>query len=206
MATKKAKAKTKPAAKSARTAAKKTATKAAPKAAKKAVKKAAPKRTTKAKVPPIPKGYHSLTPYLIVRNAGAAMAFYAKAFGAKETLRMAMPDGTVMHGEIKIGDSHLMLSEENPQWGSKSPLMLGGNGTHVMIYTKDVDAAFARAVAAGCTAEMPVTTMFWGDRYGKVSDPYGHQWSIGTNVEIVSPKELQRRADAWMKQMAQDCA
>lgn len=198
MATKKAKTKAKPAVKSARA----TPAKAAKKTAPKAAKKAAPKRAAKAKVPPIPKGYHSLTPYLIVRDTAAAMDFYAKAFGAKETLRMSMPDGTVMHAEIKIGDSPLMLSEENPQWGTKSPLTLGGNATHVMIYTKDADAAFARAVAAGCTAEMPVTTMFWGDRYGKVRDPYGHQWSIGTNIEIVRPKELQRRADAWMKQMA----
>lgn len=199
MATKKAKATSKPAAKSARADPAKAAKKTAPKAA----KKAEPKRTANTKVPPIPKGYHSLTPYLIVRDTAAAMDFYAKAFGAKEMLRMSMPDGTVMHGEIKIGDSPLMLSEENPQWGTKSPLALGGNATHVMIYTKDADAAFARAVAAGCTAEMPVTTMFWGDRYGKVRDPYGHQWSIGSNVEIVRPKELQRRADAWMKQMAQ---
>lgn len=144
MATKKAKTKAKPAAKSARAVPAKAGKKTAPKAA----KKAAPKRATKAKVPPIPKGYHSLTPYLIVRDTAAAMDFYAKAFGAKETLRMSMPDGTVMHAEIKIGDSPLMLSEENPQWGTKSPLTLGGNATHVMIYTKDADAAFARALLA----------------------------------------------------------
>lgn len=201
MATKNATAKAKPASRAARAAPAKAAKKAAPKVA----KKATPRPAAKAKTPPIPKGYHSLTPYLVVRNAGAAMDFYAKAFGAKEILRMAMPDGSVMHGEIKIGDSHLMLSEENPQWGTKPPLTLGGNGTHVMIYTKDVDAAVARAVAAGCTADMPVTTMFWGDRYGKVTDPYGHQWSIATNVEVVRPKELQRRADAWMKEMAEQC-
>ena len=198
MATKKAKGK---AVKTARTAAKreaKSALKAKPKAA--ATSKAKPK--AKRKVSAIPKGFRSLTPYLIVRGAADALAFYAKAFGAKTTLNMTMPDGSVMHAEIKIGDSMLMLSEENPSWGSKSPLLLGGSAAHVMIYTKDVDALVARAIAAGCTAEMPVMTMFWGDRYGKVKDPFGHQWSIGTHVEDVSPKECQRRAIAFMQQPA----
>lgn len=173
--------------------AKKTAT------AKPAAKKAKAKR----KVSAIPKGFHSATPYLIVRDAAAALAFYAKALGAKETLRMTGMGGAIMHAEMKIGDSMLMISEENPDWGSKSPLLLGGSATHVMLYTKDADAFVAKAAAAGCTVEMPVTTMFWGDRYGKISDPFGHQWSIGTHVEDVSPKECQRRADAWQKQMAQ---
>jgi PhnB protein len=164
--------------------------------------KAKAKKPAKRKVSAIPPGYHALTPYLIVKNAADAIAFYAKAFGAKEKVRIAMPDGSVMHAEIKIGDSMLMLSEENPGWGAKSPLTLGGNATHLMIYGKDVDAAFARAVAAGCTVTMPVTAMFWGDRYCKVTDPFGHQWSLGTHVEDVGPRELQRRADAEMAKAA----
>jgi PhnB protein len=180
--------------------AKKPAAAPAKKAAAKA-KPAAKKAKSKRKVAAIPKGFRSLTPYLIVRNAAAALGFYAKAFGAKETLRMHGPGDSIMHAEIRIGDSMLMISEENPDWGSKSPLTLGGNATHVMIYSKDADAFVAKAVAAGCTVEMPVTPMFWGDRYGKISDPYGHQWSIATHVEDVGPKEMKRRAEAWQKQM-----
>ena len=164
-----------------------------------ATKKAKPSR----KVAAIPKGYRSLTPYLIVRDAASALGFYARAFGAKEVLRLTGAGNSIMHAEIRIGDSMLMISEENPDWGSKSPLMLGGSATHVMIYTRDVDAFVAKAVAAGCKVEMPVTPMFWGDRYGKISDPYGHQWSVGTHVEDVGPKECQRRADAWTKEMVQ---
>ena len=164
-----------------------------------ATKKAKPSR----KVAAIPKGYRSLTPYLIVRDAASALGFYARAFGAKEVLRLTGAGYSIMHAEIRIGDSMLMISEENPDWGSKSPLTLGGSATHVMIYTRDADAFVARAVAAGCKIEMPVTPMFWGDRYGKISDPYGHQWSVGTHVEDVGPKECQRRADAWAKEMVQ---
>jgi PhnB protein len=178
-----------------KSAAKKTAKKTAP------VKKAAPAK--KNKVSPIPKGYHSLTPYLIVRNAAEALGFYVKAFGAKEKVRMAMPDGSVMHAEIQIGDSMLMLTEENPSCAAQSPLSLGGNATHVLIYTKDAEGLVARAEAAGCTVEMPVTPMFWGDRYGKVRDPYGHSWSIATHFEEVTPKQMQKRADAFMAEMAQ---
>lgn len=192
-----AKAKSK-AAKSTKKVAKKAAKptkKVASKAAKKPAKKAAARKVTA-----IPGGFHSLTPFLIVRGAAAALAFYAKALGAKEKSRMTAPDGSVVHAELRIGDSMLMLSEESPQWGTKSPLTLGGNATHVMIYTKDAEAFVARAVAAGCELVMPVTPMFWGDRYGKIKDPYGHQWSVGTHFENVSPKEMQRRAEAWMKQ------
>jgi uncharacterized glyoxalase superfamily protein PhnB len=160
------------------------------------------KAKAKRKVAPIPKGYHSLTPYLIVKGAGEAMAFYARAFGAREKLRLTMPGGGVMHAEIRIGDSYLMLTEENPEWGAKSPLALGGNGTHVMIYVRDVDAAFARAVAAGCTVEMAVADMFWGDRYGKLRDPYGHQWSICTHIADLPQKKIQQLADAEMAKMA----
>lgn len=161
---------------------------------------AKPARKAKARAKPIPAGFRSLTPYLIVRGADQAMHFYAVAFGARVVSRMAMPDGSVMHAELKIGDSMFMLSEEFPDWGAKSPLLLGGSATHVMIYTRDVDALVARALAAGAHLEMPVAAMFWGDRYGKVKDPFGHVWSIATHVEDVPPKEMQKRANAFMAQ------
>lgn len=157
---------------------------------------------TPRKVPFQPKGSHTLTPYLIVRDAPAALAFYARAFGAKEILRIAMPDGKVMHAEFRIGDSPVMLTEENPDWGAKSPQTLGGTATHLMVYVRDVDAAFARAIAAGCTAEMPPADMFWGDRYGKLRDPFGHPWSLGTHIEDVPNRQLQKRADAAMAEMS----
>ncbi len=181
--------------------------KAVKKAAAKAVKtvRSAKPNTKKKpkKVPFTPKGYHSLTPSLIVRDADAALAFYAKAFGAKQTLRMEAPDGSVMHAEMKIGDSFFMLGEENPAWNCQSPLTLGGSPTQLMIYAKDAEAAVQRAVDAGAELTMPVTPMFWGDRYGKVKDPFGHQWGIATHFEDVGPKELKRRGDAWMKEMAE---
>jgi PhnB protein len=152
------------------------------------------------KASPIPKGFRNLTPYLVVRRAKDAIAFYAKAFGAKQKSCLSMPDGSVVHAELQIGDSMLMLSEENPEWGSKSPLLLGGSGAHVMIYTRDVDAFIARAVAAGASVVMPATVMFWGDRYGKLRDPFGHEWSVATHLEDMSAKEMQRRSDEWMRQ------
>jgi len=165
-----------------------------------------PAKAKPRKVPAIPKGYHTATPYLIVKGAAAAIAFYVKAFGAKEKVRMTMPDGSVMHAEIMIGDSYLMLSEENPAWGTRSPLALGGNATHVMLYVKDCDAFMARAASAGASVLMPAANMFWGDRYGKLADPFGHQWSIGTHIEDVSPREMRKRADEAGKQMANQAA
>jgi PhnB protein len=155
-----------------------------------------------AKVAAIPKGYHTATPYLIVRGAARALDFYARAFGAKQTVCMSGPGGSVMHGEFRIGDSMLMISDENVEWGSKSPETLGGSAQHVMLYVKKVDEFVAKAVAAGATVEMPATDMFWGDRYAKIRDPFGHAWSVGTHIEDVKPKEMQKRADAWMKSMA----
>jgi len=180
---------------------KKATKKAAKKAVKKATKKAAP-RKAKRKVPAIPKGYRTVTPYLVVKGAAEAIAFYVEAFGAKEKVRMAMPDGSVMHAEIQVGDSMVMLSEENPGWGTKSPQTLGGNATHVMLYVKDADAFVARAVGAGATVAQPLENQFWGDRYGKIADPFGHVWSIATHIEDVSPKEMKKRMDAMMAQMA----
>jgi PhnB protein len=149
-----------------------------------------------AAVDPIPKGYHALTPYLRVRGAAAAIDFYNKAFGATELLRLTTPDGTgIMHAEVMIGDSHLMLGEEAPQMGLMSPLAHNGVGSGVHLYVKDVDAVFARAVELGAKPAMPPQDMFWGDRYGKLTDPFGHEWSIATHVEDVSDEETRRRAD-----------
>jgi PhnB protein len=164
-------------------------------------KAAKPAKNARRKVAAIPKGYRTVTPYLVIKGAAEALAFYAKAFGAKQKAFMAMPDGSVMHAEIQIGDSMVMLAEENPGWGSKSPLTLGGNATHVMLYVKDCDAFFARAVAAGATVAQPLADQFWGDRYGKLADPFGHVWSIGTHIEDIPPKQMQKRADEAMKQM-----
>ena len=156
------------------------------------------KRPARKKVDAIPKGFHSLTPYLVVRGADQAIHFYTAAFGARLTGRMSMPDGGVMHAEMRIGNSHFMLTEESPDWGARSPLLLGGSATHVMIYTRDVDALVARALGAGAHLEAPVTNMFWGDRFGKVRDPYGHVWSVATHVEDVSKKEMAKRAAEFM--------
>src|SRR6476661_2481015 len=127
---------------------------------------------------PIPQGYHSVTPYLRCRDAAAAIDFYKKAFGAEERHRLTGPDGkTIMHAEIKIGDSLLMLGEECKEWGMQSPLSLNGTGAGLHLYVNDVDKAFDRAIQAGGKVAMPVTNMFWGDRYGKLTDPFGHEWS-----------------------------
>ena len=173
-----------------------------PAAKKVAPKKAAARKPAKRKVSAIPKGYHTATPYLIVRGAAKALAFYQRAFGARNVAVMTGPGGSVMHAEFRIGDSMLMISDENIEWGSKSPETLGGSATHVMLYVKKVDEFIAKAVAAGATVEMPATDMFWGDRYAKIRDPFGHAWSVATHIEDVRPKELQKRADAWAKSMS----
>lgn len=144
----------------------------------------------------IPDGYHNVTPHLAVRGAGAALEFYAKAFGAEELVRMPGPDGTVVHAEMQIGDSKVMLGEECPEQGATAPTTLGGSAVAMHVYVRDVDAAFARAVGAGCKVEMPPTDMFWGDRYAKLSDPFGHKWGLATHKEDVSPAEMARRMAA----------
>jgi PhnB protein len=144
----------------------------------------------------IPEGYYSLTPYLIVKGAREAMAYYAKAFGAQEVVNMPGPGGSVMHAEMQIGNARFMLADENPERGSKSPKTLGGSAGSVMIYTEDVDATFKRAVDAGANVVMPVQDMFWGDRYGIVVDPFGHQWQIATHKEDLTPEEMQKRMQA----------
>jgi PhnB protein len=147
-------------------------------------------------VKPIPDGYHSVTPHLAVRGAAAALDFYAKAFGAEEMYRMPGPGGTVMHAEMRIGDSVVMLGEESPAMGSTAPPTIGGSAVSLLLYVRDADASCARAAKAGCTIEMPPTDMFWGDRYAKLADPYGHKWAVATHKEDVSPEEMARRMAA----------
>ena len=148
------------------------------------------------KVQAVPTGFHTLTPHLVVRNAAEALEFYKEALGA-EVLNVAkMPDGRIMHAALRIGDSMLMLNDEMPEHGALSPLANNGSGVTIHIYTEDADDAFNRAVSAGAQVRMPLMDQFWGDRYGVVSDPYGHQWSIASHVKDVSPEELQKAQDA----------
>lgn len=144
----------------------------------------------------IPEGMHSLTPHLICRDASGAMDFYARAFGAVELGRLQDPTGRLMHGLMRIGDSHLMLVDEMPGFGALGPQSLGGSPVTVHLYVEDVDAGFNRAVAAGATAKMPPSDMFWGDRYGQLVDPYGHRWSMASHVRDVSPEELRAAAQS----------
>ena len=174
------------------------------KVAKKAVKKvvAKAKAASKKRVAPIPAGYHTLTPYLVCRGASDAIAFYQKAFGAKEKLRFPGPDGKLMHAEIRIGDSIVMLGDEMPQMGATAPPTIGGTATGLFLYVKNVDEAFAKALAAGAKAEMPPADMFWGDRYAKLVDPFGHKWAIATHIQDLSPKEMARRGKEEMAKQA----
>lgn len=151
---------------------------------------------------PIPEGYHSVTPYLIVKGAAEAIDFYKRAFGAEEIARMMDPDGgRVVHAEIRIGDSMVMLADEFPEMNYLGPLSRGGPTSSLFVYVEDVDAAFSQALAAGATLKMPVSDMFWGDRYGQLTDPFGHHWSLATHKEDVSPEEMQRRSEQFFAQM-----
>jgi PhnB protein len=149
-------------------------------------------------VKPIPEGYHSVTPYLVVDDAAEAIRFYARALGAEEVLRLPMGD-RIAHAEIKIGDSHVMLADENPEMGFLGPKSRGGCTSSLMVYVEDVDSAFARAIEAGGIEERPVRDEFYGDRVGTLLDPFGHRWTIGTHKEEVGPEELARRMDEMMK-------
>jgi PhnB protein len=144
-------------------------------------------------VQPVPTGYHNITPYLIVRNAAAAIDFYKKALNAVELMRFPGPGGKIMHAEVKIGDSPVMLADEMPEEAYVGPQTLGGVGVSMMLYVEDVDTRFAQAIAAGATIKRPVQDQFYGDRTGTLVDPFGHVWSIGTHKEDVSMEELQRR-------------
>jgi PhnB protein len=151
---------------------------------------------------PIPEGYHTLTPYLAVDNAAEAIKFYGNAFGAKERTRMDGPDGKIAHAELEIGDSLVMLSDPFPQSNYKTPKELGGNSVGVFMYVQDVDAVVQKAVDAGATVTMPVEDMFWGDRFGTISDPFGHSWQIATHKEDLSPEEMAERAKEAMAAMS----
>ena len=145
-------------------------------------------------VRPIPEGFSTVSSYVVVDDAAASIDFYTKALAAQESCKLPGPDGNIMHAELQIGDCVLMLSDENPEQGAVSPKTLGGTPVHMLIYTEDVDSAFQRAVDAGAETVMPPTDMFWGDRYGKFNDPFGHSWSFATHIEDVSPEEMAQRA------------
>ena len=151
---------------------------------------------------PIPDGYRTATPYLIIKGAADAIEFYKRAFGATELLRMADPQGRVGHAEIKIGDSVIMLADEHPAMGYRGPRSLGGSSVSILLYLEDVDGVFERAVKAGAKAQRPVADQFYGDRSGTLEDPFGHVWTVATHVEDVSPEEMRRRAEAAMKSAA----
>lgn len=145
---------------------------------------------------PLPKGMHSLTPHLVCADAIGAIDFYKKAFNAVELLRLVGRDGKLVHAGLRIGDSMLMLAEENPAWGSLGPNSLKGSPVTLHLMVPDVDAAVAQAVAAGAKPTMPVTDMFWGDRYGQVIDPFGHRWSVATRIRELSPEEMQKAMES----------
>lgn len=152
---------------------------------------------TQTQVQPIPKGYHTVTPYLTIKDCARAIEFYKKAFGAVETVRIPEPNNKIMHAEIRIGDSVLMMTEENVEHKHMGPESLGGSPVSVLLYVENVDEIFKRAVSAGATVVREVKQEFFGDRMGTLKDPFGHTWSIGTHVEDVSPEEMERR----MKEM-----
>ena len=157
-----------------------------------------------AKVNPIPENYPRVTPYLVVEGAAEAIDFYTRVFGAKEQMRMPAPGGKIGHAEMRIGNAIVMLSDEFPGVSSqKAPTSLGGTTGSLMVYVPNVDAAFKRATDAGCTSIMAPTDMFWGDRFGKLQDPYGNQWGLATHVKDVPPKQMAEAAKAAMAQMAQ---
>lgn len=147
-------------------------------------------------VNPIPADHHTVTPYLSIQNAAEALEFYKQAFGATERFRLMMPDGRLGHGEIRLGDSVIMIADEFPEYGVKAPPTLGGSPVSIHLYVEDVDAFFARALAAGATERKPVEDQFYGDRSGQLEDPYGHVWSVATHKQDVSIEEMQRHVDA----------
>ena len=151
-------------------------------------------------VKPVPEGFHTATPYLIVKDAAKALDFYKAAFGAAELMRMADPSGKIGHAEIRIGDSPIMLAEEHPDMGFRGPQALGGSPVGIMLYVEDVDGRFRQAIEAGGVERKPVQDQFYGDRNGTLEDPFGHVWTIGTHIEDLSNQEIQRRFAAMMSQ------
>lgn len=151
-------------------------------------------------VQPIPEGYSTVTPYLIVADAAAALKFYKEVFGAVEELRVEWPGGKIGHAEFMIGDSRVMLASEFPEIGAVAPTTVGGSSVTLAIYTADVDSMFSRALAAGAKEERPVANQFYGDRSGMITDPFGHKWSLSTHIEDVSPEEMKRRQEAMFRE------
>jgi len=151
---------------------------------------------TMTNVKPIPEGMHSLTPHLMCAGASDAIAFYVRAFGAVEEMRLPGPQGRLMHAMIRIGDSALMLVDESPEQGIFGPKSLNGSPVTIHLFVEDVDATVARAVAAGATITMPLADMFWGDRYARLDDPFGHHWSVATHTRDVSPEQMQQAVAA----------
>lgn len=147
-------------------------------------------------VKPVPDGYHTATPYLVIAGAAKAIDFYVKAFGAKELFRMPGPGGIVTHAELQIGDARLMLAEESSEMGTKSPATLKGTPVGIFIYTADVDKLFGQAVAAGAKTVVPLGDMPWGDRWGKLRDPFGHEWQLASRKEELTPEQVQQRMAA----------
>ncbi len=157
-------------------------------------------------VKPIPDGYHSVTPTLTVRGASNAIEFYKKAFGAQEIMRFPGPDGqTIMHAEIKIGNSRIMLTDEIPQMKCLSPQSVGGASSGIFLYVENADDVFNKAVSAGAKATMPIMDAFWGDRCGSIEDPFGHRWTISTHKKDMSPQEMTKVGEEFMKSMTEDC-
>ena len=150
----------------------------------------------------IPEGYHSVTPYLVMQGASAAIDYYKRVFGATERMRMDAPGGRIGHAELEIADSVIMLADEFPEMGHKSPRTLGGSPVSLVLYVENVDDVFKRAIQAGAKEIRPLENQFYGDRMGTLEDPFGHVWSVATHVEDVSPEEMQRRSEEMMKQQA----
>ena len=148
----------------------------------------------------IPEGYHSITPYLIVRDAARAIDFYTRAFGATELFRLDAPGGKVGHAELQFGDSRIMLADGFPEMGARSPQTIGGSPVHLLLYVEDVDSVFRQAIAAGAVEARPVKDQFYGDRSGNLTDPFGHSWTVATHTEDLSPEELERRSQEAMQQ------
>jgi uncharacterized glyoxalase superfamily protein PhnB len=149
----------------------------------------------------VPKGYHTVTPSLVIDGAATAIDFYKKALGAEELSRFPGPDGNIMHAEIRIGDSTLMLGDEMPDQGARGPKSRGGTSVSFFIYKEDVDAAWKRAIDAGAKPVMPLADQFWGDRAGCFEDPFGHQWWLAQHIQDLTPEELRKSAEAFFSQM-----
>jgi PhnB protein len=149
----------------------------------------------------IPKGYHTVTPNIVVAGAAKAIDFYKKAFGAEEVMRFPGPDGMIMHAEIRIGDSVIMLADEMPEQGGKSPKSYGGTSVSFFVYGENVDAAWKRAVDAGARTIMPLADQFWGDRSGCLEDPFGHRWWLAQHTQDLTPEEIRKAAETFFSQM-----